>query len=620
MPETRCVGVLSPFVGGDYYGAVIAGVHRAARQAGDRLIALQTLDPGSHGADYSGVPDYRHPIARAHVAGVVVLPGAIDADQVRAFQRAGTPVVLLSHDLPGVDAAKVGPDNASGVRQAVEHLAAQGHDRIAFGGNLAVRDVQERHAGYLRTLAALGLEALPELLFRAPDNHETGGVAVAAAMIRAGLPASAVVMGTDRNAIGLMGHLAAAGYRVPDDLAVIGFDDITDARYTIPSLSSVSQPLDLLGAAAYEALQDAWAAVRSVGDGGRRLVPTRFVRRDSCGCPRQGLAVTEAEARARFADNTYLQMTLNAQYGLGAELLRSHERDPRGLGWLAHTPAVAGCLGLWSGRPAGADPRIEVAGTFRAGGEPPDLVGSVLPVSSFPPAELFDIADDDAGEIVFVVPVRSGARDWGVLAAVGTIQDTTPPGREMMNHSGSLLAVALDHAAVLQSLHDQQEQLRRAALHDQLTGLPNRALFLDRLHRAARRAARHPDNRFAVLFLDLNGFKQVNDTLGHAAGDRLLVHVAESLGGLLRTSDTAARLGGDEFVILLDGLAGPDAAELVVQRVHAALGEPVDLDGHPVHISVSIGVAASDGGDGDPEQILKRADAAMYRAKPASSE
>jgi diguanylate cyclase (GGDEF)-like protein len=397
----------------------------------------------------------------------------------------------------------------------------------------------------------------------------------------------------------------------------------------------VSQPLDLLGAAAYESLHQALAAMwgpappsdRPLGDDGRRVVATRFVRRDSCGCPQRGLVITEAQARARFAENTYLQRTLNIQYGLGVELLRTHERDPRELAWLSHTPAVAGCLGLWSEHPTearidadtgtDADPLIEVVGTFGADEGSPMAVGGVVPVSSFPPAELFDLADDDAGEIVFVVPVRSKTRDWGLFSAIGTIQSTTPPGREMMNHSGSLLAVALDHTAVLRSLHEQKEQARHAALHDQLTGLPNRALFLDRLRRAVYRAVRHPDHLFAVLFLDLNGFKEVNDTLGHAAGDQLLLHVADRLRELLRSADTAARLGGDEFVVLLDGLPDADAAEFVVARVHEALKDSVDIDGREVRVSVSIGLARSGDVGDDPEQILKQADAAMYRAKTA---
>jgi len=238
-----------------------------------------------------------------------------------------------------------------------------------------------------------------------------------------------------------------------------------------------------------------------------------------------------------------------------------------------------------------------------------------VPVSEFPPSELFTLTDGPAGDIVFVVPIRGPSRDWGVLAAVGRIQSTTPPGREMMNQSGALLTAALDHGALLAALRETEEGLRSAALHDHLTGLPNRVLLADRLQQAGLRAARQADYRFAVLLLDLNGFKAVNDSLGHAAGDLLLIEVARRLTGLLRKSDTAARLGGDEFVVLLDGLASADGHQVVSDAITAALTAPFVIDDRRVEVGLSIGVALSTEGSADPDHLLREADAAMYRAK-----
>jgi diguanylate cyclase (GGDEF)-like protein len=236
-------------------------------------------------------------------------------------------------------------------------------------------------------------------------------------------------------------------------------------------------------------------------------------------------------------------------------------------------------------------------------------------VSEFPPPELFALTDGPAGDIVFVVPVRSASRDWGMLAAVGRIQATTPPGREMMNQSGALLAAALDHGAMVASLREKEEGLRNAALHDHLTGLPNRLLLADRLEQAGLRAARQPGYRFAVLLLDLDGFKAVNDSLGHAAGDQLLIEVAQRLTLLLRKSDTAARLGGDEFVVLLDGVTTPDGQRVVCDAIKTVITEPFVIDGRRVEVGLSIGVALSAEGSADPDHLLREADAAMYRAK-----
>jgi diguanylate cyclase (GGDEF)-like protein len=618
VPDIRTFAVLSPFVGGDYYGAVIAGVNRAAVAAGHRVIAIQTLDPGSPSADISGVPDFRRPIAWRHLDGVVVMPGAIHPGYARALTDAGIAVVLIGHELAGVECPVVVADNRGGVRESVHHLVGHGHERIAFGGDLSHFDVRERHEGYRAGLLDNGIDPDPALLITAPDNHETGGVTIAEKLMAAGMPATAIVLGTDRNAIGLIRALTGAGHETPGELAVIGFDDIADARFLRPSLSTVNQPLDRLGRLAYELL----AARQGPPRAATHTAPAVFVARDSCGCPPTGLRPSEDQVRAQFRDTAYLQKTLDIQYELSIELLGGHGRDPLGLAWLGRTPALGGCLGLWRQvdqptRTIGtvAEPAVEIVGVYNAAAPAQAPADPVIRVGEFPPADLFPLADGAAGQIVFVVPVRSEAHDWGVLAAVGRIQDTTPPGREMMNHSGALLALALDHDALLRSLHEREEELRQAALHDHLTGLPNRALFTERLRQAWQRSIAEPDHRFALLYLDLDGFKQVNDTLGHATGDRLLVHVGQRLCDLLRDGDTAARLGGDEFVILLDGVDLPLGPGHVSDRIRAGFGEPVILDGHEIQVGVSIGVAMSTDGVAAPEDLLRHADAAMYAAK-----
>ena len=149
------------------------------------------------------------------------------------------------------------------------------------------------------------------------------------------------------------------------------------------------------------------------------------------------------------------------------------------------------------------------------------------------------------------------------------------------------------------------------ALHDPLTNLPNRTLFLDRLHQAEQRAARS-GGCMAVLFLDLDGFKTVNDSLGHGAGDELLVAVATRLDGVLRAGDSAARLGGDEFAILVEGLAAEQEAITVAERVLAALRAPFAIGGQDVGARASVGIATARGPGSD---LLRDADLAMYQAK-----
>ncbi|MDX2270759.1 MAG: EAL domain-containing protein [Cyanobacteriota bacterium] len=156
-------------------------------------------------------------------------------------------------------------------------------------------------------------------------------------------------------------------------------------------------------------------------------------------------------------------------------------------------------------------------------------------------------------------------------------------------------------------------------LHDALTGLANRALFMDRLQRLAERAPRSPGLRFAVLFLDLNRFKSINDTLGHLVGDQLLSSTARRLEICLRTIDTVARLGGDEFAILLEGIQQISDATRVAERIHREMAEPFLIGGQEISMTVSIGIAIAGAQNHNPEQVLHQADVAMYRAKQRGS-
>ena len=159
-----------------------------------------------------------------------------------------------------------------------------------------------------------------------------------------------------------------------------------------------------------------------------------------------------------------------------------------------------------------------------------------------------------------------------------------------------------------------EEKLIHDALHDALTGLPNRLLLTEKLEQAIRKVKRQPDYRFAVLFLDVDRFKVINDSLGHLVGDQLLMAIARRLEACLSNQDTIARLGGDEFIILLDNPA--DEAR-VAARIQLALNVPFDLNGYKVFNTVSIGIVSSITGYDRPDDLLRAADIAMYRAKAA---
>ena len=159
-----------------------------------------------------------------------------------------------------------------------------------------------------------------------------------------------------------------------------------------------------------------------------------------------------------------------------------------------------------------------------------------------------------------------------------------------------------------------EDQLRHQALHDPLTGLPNRVLLMDRLEHALERADRR-EGRVAVLFMDLDDFKIVNDSLGHEAGDRLLVALAGCLEGSLRLEDTLARFGGDEFVVLIEDASDVSRATGVADRIVEALRKPFVVEGREVFTTLSMGIVLADSSRERPEDLLRKADIAMYRAK-----
>lgn len=231
----------------------------------------------------------------------------------------------------------------------------------------------------------------------------------------------------------------------------------------------------------------------------------------------------------------------------------------------------------------------------------------------------------------FAFPILLESEVVGVLEFFDRRRRDLAPGfLDAMAQVGSHLGRVVERQrAQTRLLHDSS--------HDQLTGLPNRTLFLDRLARAVARQRRHPEAGFAVLFIDLDRFKVINESLGHQAGDRLIVQVSSRLEGSLRQSDTVARalpghrsgrggrgawgmetlarLGGDEFTVLLDDMDDVREAVRVAERIQEELAQPFFVEGQEVYATASIGIASSASGYAAAEDVLRDADLAMYRAK-----
>ncbi|MCU1667905.1 MAG: diguanylate cyclase/phosphodiesterase [Blastococcus sp.] len=219
--------------------------------------------------------------------------------------------------------------------------------------------------------------------------------------------------------------------------------------------------------------------------------------------------------------------------------------------------------------------------------------------------------------------LRTEERGHGLLLVanrLGEVSTFTDSDQRLLETFARHVATSLERGRLqtdLRAVTDLQEKLRHQALHDALTGLPNRTLFLDRAVNAVRLAGR-TQAWPAVFYLDLDGFKPVNDTYGHEAGDVLLQVFGERLRSCLRSADTAARLGGDEFAVLVNGPIDADGVERVVGRIRNALSRPIDLSGgRQATVGASIGISIAGPGVDDVETLLRQADAAMYTAKRA---
>jgi diguanylate cyclase (GGDEF)-like protein len=264
----------------------------------------------------------------------------------------------------------------------------------------------------------------------------------------------------------------------------------------------------------------------------------------------------------------------------------------------------------------------EGAGTSRLDGDE----ACVRKVMASGEATIVSLPQPDQEEppsLVLAVALAVRDKPIGALCALkpDTVKPFTDHDRYLLSALGDFAAVSIDNARLYESSQRElaerkkaEETIRRLAYHDTLTGLPNRMLFNDRLGVALARARRQK-HKVAVLLLDLDHFKSVNDTLGHSVGDRLLKAVGDRLVSVLRESDTVSRMGGDEFLLLLPEMAEAGDASHAAERILQVIRQPFVLESHTLHITTSVGFAMypDDGGDGDA--LVKKADLAMYRAK-----
>ncbi|MGD1982503.1 MAG: EAL domain-containing protein [Chromatiaceae bacterium] len=255
-----------------------------------------------------------------------------------------------------------------------------------------------------------------------------------------------------------------------------------------------------------------------------------------------------------------------------------------------------------------------------------DLVGLSADIEAKGLADWFDrVHPDDIGKLKRSMQTKAGQvrhhfeNEHRLRREDGEYIWVYARGVTIMSSSGRPARMAGSISSIAKR-KETENQLIHRAMHDALTGLPNRVLFIDRLQQALRRYTRDKGNRFAVMYFDLDRFKFVNDSLGHSAGDSLLVSIARRLVGVIRPGDTVARMGGDEFAVLVSDIDDGPSISQVAERIHKLFQHEFSVAGRGMYTSASIGVAVAAPHYVSPDEILRDADLAMYRAKRSETE
>jgi signal transduction histidine kinase/DNA-binding LacI/PurR family transcriptional regulator/ActR/RegA family two-component response regulator len=287
MNRSPTIGVVMMVLGGYYFGGILVGIQQVARQRGYQVLVFQ------------GTPRdlVATPFACDLVQGWIVVHYS---DDLPKLAQQGIPIVTVATRVPGLNCPAVLADNFGGTREAVRHLIAHGHERIAFVGWLGFPSISERYQGYRAALAEASLAHDPRLVVTVDDNQKASGGQGARRLLELGMPCTAIVAGTDRNAIGALEVLNAAGYQVPADLAVVGFDDLNLAQFSNPPLTTVRTRFDELGHCAAQLLFDHIDGIGIPPDS--HHVPTTLVCRRSCGCDPTANLHTLATAPVPTAD------------------------------------------------------------------------------------------------------------------------------------------------------------------------------------------------------------------------------------------------------------------------------------------------------------------------------
>lgn len=414
MSERYRINLLIPYLDGEYYGTIFTTLQQEANRTNSTLFTIQAL------------ASVENPTAFDYQIGTEVMDGwllmtnpnsALPSSPrfLKAIEASGKPVVTIGYQEDSIACHSVVIDNRQAIKDAVLHLIRDhGHEQIAFVGGTEHVDLIERFAGYKEALQESGIAYAEQLYFQAANTLRHGGVTAAEEMMARGMNFTAVVAATDLNAMGIIDRLQAAGYRIPEDLAVIGFDDLPASSTFDPPLSTIHQPIADLAQVSYDHL------LRQMK--GEPLphavtyIPTRFVPRSSCGCTYETKVETIEVLRHRLQEAEavvdHLIRRHNQLAGSWATAARGESFD---FASMFSGISQWGCLAMWE---SNREDRKHLI-VKQAFGKPSLPIGTKIPIEQFPPINWLPHMEEN--EFVRVQPIRSDREDLGFIVLVGPI-------------------------------------------------------------------------------------------------------------------------------------------------------------------------------------------------------
>ncbi|WP_078556271.1 EAL domain-containing protein [Bacillus alkalicellulosilyticus] len=729
MKKVITIGVLSQFLNSSYHTVILDGIHRSVQKVGGRSIAIQT-----HRTEKQ---EYVTPLAFDQVDGWIVLVDAINSEFLERLKETGKPIVYISSNADKNETTVIRTDNLNGTYAAVTHLIKEhNHKQIAFTGWLENQDVYSRFLGYKKALEENNIPLNPSLVFSVKDNIKKYGRKSAQKIMKKGIEFTAIIGGCDATAIGLMEQFQQGGIRIPEDIAVVGFDDLPHARTCNPPLTTVHAPLEeIANAAVVKVLEQLEEDVPFTNV----YVSPNLAIRKSCGCKHEMIE----DDFDRVNTIRHLENIIQVNMDISEKLIKANLEEIKSLEWLNSTNIKWGCLGLWSRE----DQKNELV-VEQVYNNPDDIVSPLnqtFRVEDFPPVSaLLDSSFTNVNDIVTLHPIRTETRDWGVLALIGPVDriGLWYDYSGTMTHSFNILASAIEREAmneekkeqenryrqtaeqleivsrtvndgvweiniltqtikwnsrfnnilniekniseapityildkispegvdkihrlwdvlisennntfeieyqakkgssyiwlycvgeivfgedgnpkrVVGSIRDiterkeKEEQISFLAYHDPLTGLVNRSYFYEQLE-SALHEAKESKEKLAVLLLDLDRFKNINDTFGHQMGDQLLCDVTDKIKRVTSENVTISRLGGDEFIFLLPTFQNDQDVYDLGDNILQVLQKPFAIESYEVIVTGSLGISIYPNDGKDANTLIKSADIAMYRAK-----